>query len=72
MKSPRGSKTGTQGMKNAEERSTYPNQLIQHIVDISEEYMCEKNLYDKCKSCGNKWSSFECDVCEDFDMYKES
>ena len=38
---------------------------------ISEEYMCEKNLYDKCKSCGNKWSSFECDVCEDFDMYKE-
>ena len=22
----------------------------------------EKNLYDKCKSCGNKWSSFECDV----------
>ena len=57
-------------MKNAEERSTYPNQLIQHIVDISEEYMCEKNLYDKCKSCENKWSSFECDVCEDFDMYK--
>ena len=68
VKSPRGSKTGTQGMKNAEERSTYPNQLIQHIVDISEEYMCEKNLYDKCKSCENKWSSFECDVCEDFDI----
>ena len=71
VKSPRGSKTGTQGMKNAEERSTYPNQLIQHIVDISEEYMCEKNLYDKCKSCENKWSSFECDICEDFDMHKE-
>ena len=36
--SPRGSKTGTQGMKNAKERSTYPPLLIKHIVDISEEY----------------------------------
>lgn len=34
---PRGSKTGTQGMKNAEERSTYPKLLCEHIVDICEE-----------------------------------
>lgn len=33
---PRGSKTGTQGMKNAEERSTYPKLLCEHIVDICE------------------------------------
>lgn len=38
---PRGSKTGTQGMKGAKERSTYPQQLIQHIVDICEEYLNE-------------------------------
>lgn len=35
---PRGSRTGTQGMKDAKERSTYPKQLIEHIVNISEEY----------------------------------
>ena len=34
---PRGSKTGTQGMKNAIERSTYPKLLCEHIVDICEE-----------------------------------
>jgi hypothetical protein len=38
---PRGSKTGTQGLKNAEERSIIPQQLCEHIVDICEEY------YDK-------------------------
>lgn len=70
VKSPRGSKTGTQGMKNAKERSTYPQQLVDHIVEISECYMYENGLFDKCKSCGNKWSSMECDMCEDFDMYK--
>ena len=30
----------------------------------------ENNLHDKCKSCDNKWSSFECDMCENFDMYE--
>ena len=35
---PRGSKGGTQGMKGAKERSTYPTLLIKHIVDICEEY----------------------------------
>jgi len=35
--SPRGSRTGTQGMKGAKERSTYPKQLIEHIVNICEE-----------------------------------
>ena len=38
---PRGSKTGTQGLKNAQERSVIPEQLCNHIVDICEQY------YDK-------------------------
>ena len=35
-KAPRGSRTGTQGLKNAKERSVIPNQLCDHIVDICE------------------------------------
>ena len=34
---PRGSKTGTQGLKNARERSVIPPLLCQHIVEICEE-----------------------------------
>ena len=34
---PRGSKTGTQGRKNAKERSRIPEQLCEHIVEICEE-----------------------------------
>ena len=34
---PRGSKTGTQGRKNAKERSRIPKLLCEHIVDICEE-----------------------------------
>lgn len=70
-RAPRGSRTGLQGVKGAETRSMYPPKLCEHMVDVCESYLCETNLYDKCKSCKNKWSSFECDVCEDFDMYKE-
>lgn len=29
------------------------------------------NLYLQCQSCVNKYTSFECALCEDFDMYKE-
>lgn len=36
---PRGSKTGTQGLKGSIERSCIPNQLCEHIVDICEEYI---------------------------------
>lgn len=35
---PRGSQTGTQGMRGAKERSVIPEQLCEHIVDICEEY----------------------------------
>lgn len=38
---PRGSKTGTQGLKNSRERSVIPKLLCQHIVDISERYFEE-------------------------------
>ena len=35
---PRGSDTGTQGLKNSKERSRIPQKLCEHIVDICEEY----------------------------------
>ena len=39
---PRGSRTGTQGLKNNKERSVIPEQLCNHIVDICEEIIgCE-------------------------------
>lgn len=40
----RGMATGTQGMKSAKERSTYPKQLVSHIVNICEEYLSEEGL----------------------------
>ena len=36
VKAPRGSSTGTQGLKNARERSIIPRLLCEHIVDICE------------------------------------
>lgn len=41
-KAPRGSKTGTQGLKNSKERSVIPEQLCEHIVDICEELLESK------------------------------
>lgn len=38
-RAPRGSKTGTQGLKNAKERSIIPKKLCEHICDICEEWM---------------------------------
>lgn len=35
---PRGSRTGTQGLKNSMERSIIPQKLCEHIVDICEQY----------------------------------
>ena len=35
---PRGSRTGTQRIKNAKDRSRIPDQLCKHIVEICEEY----------------------------------
>jgi site-specific DNA-cytosine methylase len=35
-RAPRGSKTGTQGLKNSMERSVIPRELCEHIVDICE------------------------------------
>lgn len=36
---PRGSKTGTQGLKGSKERSVIPKQLCEHIVNICEQYV---------------------------------
>ena len=38
-KVPRGSRTGTQGLKGAKERSVIPEQLCEHIVDICDEIL---------------------------------
>lgn len=38
---PRGSRGGTQGLKDAVERSKIPKQLCEHIVEICEEYIEE-------------------------------
>ena len=38
---PRGSKTGTQGLKGSRERSVITRKLCEHIVDICEEYLKE-------------------------------
>lgn len=38
-KAPRGSKTGTQGLKGAKERSVIPTKLCEHIVKICEEML---------------------------------
>ena len=39
VKAPRGSRTGTQGIKGARDRAVIPQQLCEHIVDICEEYI---------------------------------
>lgn len=38
-KAPRGSRTGTQGLKGAKERSVIPEQLCEHIVNICDELL---------------------------------
>lgn len=43
MRAPRGSKTGTQGLNGAKERATYPKELIEHIVDICDDYLTCQN-----------------------------
>lgn len=40
-RAPRGSRTGTQGLKGSKERSVIPQQLCEHIVQICEEYVNE-------------------------------
>lgn len=39
VSSPRGSRTGTQGLKTSKDRSVIPSKLCEHIVDICEEYV---------------------------------
>lgn len=46
VSAPRGSKTGTQGLKNAKDRSIIPKELCDHIVEICET-IAEKPIYFK-------------------------
>lgn len=39
IRAPRGSRTGTQGLKGAKERARIPEQFCKHIVDICETYI---------------------------------
>lgn len=39
VSAPRGSRTGTQGLKTSKDRSVIPSKLCDHIVDICEEYI---------------------------------
>ena len=39
VSAPRGSKTGTQGLKTSKDRSVIPSKLCEHIVNICEEYV---------------------------------
>lgn len=39
VSAPRGSRTGTQGLKTSKDRSVIPSKLSEHIVDICEEYV---------------------------------
>jgi len=50
---PRGSRTGTQGLKNAMERSRIPEKLCEHIVDI-----CEGKFDDNVKPESKQLSLF--------------
>lgn len=69
---PRGSQTGTQGIKNKIDKARIPEQLCEYIVKICEETnINDLNLDNKCKKCINLYSSQECELCEDYDMYKE-
>lgn len=68
---PRGSRTGLQGVKGSKDRSVIPQELCEHIVDISEEIYPDY-LHEQCKSCKNLFTSYECEMCEYFDMYIES
>lgn len=49
---PRGAKTGTQGLKGSKERSVIPEELCEHIVDISEAYLFPR----QCDVCGKGMS----------------
>ena len=42
VRAPRGSMTGTQGLKGSKERSIIPELLCEHIVNICEEELCKK------------------------------
>lgn len=46
-KAPRGSKTGTQGLKGSIERSTIPKALCEHIVEICEEGVEQCGYYTR-------------------------
>ena len=51
---PRGSRTGTQGLKNAMERSRIPEKLCEHIVDI-----CEGKFDENFQSIPTQISFFD-------------
>ena len=65
---PRGSQTGTQGIKTYKDRSRIPEQLCKHISDICEEGFYPTNDNKKCESCPSHCrrcsDSNTCVLCE--------
>lgn len=43
---PRGSKTGTQGLKGSKMRAVIPKKLCEHIVEISEDYLNNNKIFN--------------------------
>ena len=50
---PRGSRTGTQGIKGSVERSRIPERLCAHVVDICEGLVSEKEKFPASNLAGN-------------------
>lgn len=48
-KAPRGSKTGTQGLKGSKERSIIPQKLCEHIAKICEPSIYQMSIFDYIK-----------------------
>lgn len=74
VSAPRGSRTGTQGLKGAKERSRIPKELCEHIVDICEEDFEEQKyiatLDEVCRDCKHVLSE-RCNYCEDGDCKEQ-
>ena len=57
--SPRGSKTGTQGLKNSRERAVIPPALCMHIVDICEAPNSSSAEYATCRNASQFETHFD-------------
>ena len=50
---------------------TLYNQRKKNRRDRTEKWE-EENLYQECRNCRHKYSTLECELCVNFDMYEEA